>query len=458
MNRRKSKRLLNIRQRGAAILVVTILLLLVATIGTLMIGRVGLMEQKVSGTDVRSKEVYSAAIGGLEYARDWFKDNATGLHWNDADGDGLAEAGDTLGGSGPNPALAATALNADTYNHTFVMTRLTDYNDYVDADGNFDLTGAPNIVRIDSIATAQNDSHITKTVSVEVMMGRVPLFGSGVDPGGTGDITNAPPILIEGCTDDSNTITGQPDVVYNHPAQVGIDPNSVAIGTTSGMTDRDGDGDVDQDDLNDCINIEDIEAHLNLCNDDGDCDDADAFVAAGGEFRDGLETPQSLWTTIFGENTEADLREMERMDPTHFLVVDSSYPHYAGQPSWNGNTWHTNLPLNFNGPPSDSDRPVVLYFDSTVGCPPINGSTEIYGLVYFETIDCGNQGWGGGVIYGTMAKAGDLSKLNANAVIVDTNLDFQGSGEDGGTGSGSGDGNSSGIPKFSEIPGTWRDY
>ena len=59
-------------QKGVAILAITILLLLVATLGTLMVGRVGLFEQKMVGTDVRSKEVYSAAIGGLEYGVNWF--------------------------------------------------------------------------------------------------------------------------------------------------------------------------------------------------------------------------------------------------------------------------------------------------------------------------------------------------------------------------------------------------
>lgn len=432
------------QQKGVAILVITIILLLVATIGTLMIGRVGLVEQKVVGTDVRSKEVYSAAVGGLEYATDWFKGSVwTDLVWTDSDGDGLAEVGDTL-----TTGLSNTSLNADSYAHTLTYTLLTDWNDDVD--------GTPVVVRIDSLAVAVADSHITKTISKEVVRGKIHTFAGTMDPPGDADFTG-PPILIEGCTDDSNTITGQPDIIYNHPVDIGVNPNGVAVGSTSGVTDLNDDGVIDQSELNACIAIEDIEGHLNLCSTGGDCDDADDFVEDGGEFRDYLPNPMTLWQSVFGDISEADLRELERISPTQVLFVDSTYPHYGDQPSWNGNTWHTNLPVGFSGPPDADDNPVILYFDTSVGCPPINGNTEIYGLVYYETVDCGNQGWGGGVLYGTLAKSGDLSSLNANAVIINTSLDFGNGGGGGGVTPGD-DVPIDGIPKLSDVPGSWRDY
>jgi Tfp pilus assembly protein PilX len=429
-------------QRGMALLVVTILLLLVATIGTLMVGRVGLMEQKVVGSDVRNKEVYSAALGGLEYGKEWLTDNYVTTSWTDSDGDGDAEAGDTLVNS---VTLAQTQQNADNYKHTLVMTLLTDFTN--------DINDPPVIIRIDSIATGGGDSqsgdtHVTKTVSEEVMVGRIRTFPPSTTPSG-GLTVETPPILIEGCTDTTNTITGQPDVVYDHP-------NGIAVGTTRGL-DSDGDGVADRT-VEDCVDITVINNHLNLCSYTGTCEDADDFVAGGGEFRQGLSQPQSLWSTIFGDITKADLRVLERLNPSHVLVVDSTYPHYpSDQPSWNGNTWHRPLPTGMTAAgPALSMEPVILYFDQSVGCPPINGGTPIFGIVYYEKVNCGNQGWGGGVIFGTMAKAGDLSKLNANAVIVQTALDFGGAGSGpGGTVPGGPPGS---IPKVSEIPGSWRDY
>src|SRR5690606_24786079 len=107
-------------QKGVAILAITILLLLVATLGTLMVGRVGLFEQKMVGTDVRSKEVYSAAIGGLEYGVNWFnEDNVLDLAWSDDDGYGISCAGDT---ATPDPAMPDTDINDDSYAHSITYT------------------------------------------------------------------------------------------------------------------------------------------------------------------------------------------------------------------------------------------------------------------------------------------------------------------------------------------------
>src|SRR5690606_41825149 len=142
--------------KGVSILAITILLLLVAILGTLMVGRVGLFEQKMVGTDVRSKEVYSAAIGGLEYRVNWFnEDNVLDLAWRDADGDGISCAGDT---ATPDPAMPDTDLNADSYAHTITYT-LTKC-----------LHQPPAIARGSSLAVAPADSHVQKTVYVQMIL------------------------------------------------------------------------------------------------------------------------------------------------------------------------------------------------------------------------------------------------------------------------------------------------
>lgn len=407
-------------QAGVAILAITIILLLVVTIGTMMVGRVGLFEQKQTGVDVRSKEVYSAAVGGLEYGVKWYEDNMNTISFGEdaAIGDTVTLADDEL----PEPA----ELNVDTYTHQIVYTLKSDTTDEY---------GVPVVIEVASTATAANDSHVSKTVRVDVMLGKIALINSE-----GGEVLDGPPIMIEGCTTDG-AVTGSPNVVYNY----GV---GVAIGTTNGTA---GGATMEE-----CIQAEDINVHLDLCdinNDPDSCSNSDAVSAeealdAGVEFRDALEEPQSLWTTIFGAGvTLSDLKDMEQRYPEFIYIVDSSYPHYDEQPDWNGNTWHDNS--------GTADEPVIIYFDPSVGCPPINGSTTVHGLVYYAESDCGNQGWGGGTVFGTVAKSGDLQSFNANATIVSTSLDFGHFGVGDETNIPTGEG---GVNKFAEVPGTWRDF
>lgn len=411
-------------QRGVAILAITIILLIVATIATLMLGRVSQSEQKVVGTDVRSKEVYSAALGGLDYGINWFRQNFSTLVW--AGGDGCGR-----GATATPTALANTVLNADTYAHT-LSYRLKSCMDPED--------GMPAIVELTSSATATGDSHVTKQVTTEVMLGTVNLFSPTSDAGGDGTFTG-PPIMIEGCT-TAGAVTGSPNIIYSYGT-------GVAIGTTSGVS-----NDVT---LDECIAPADINVHLDLCDivtNPNSCANADAIsageaLAAGVEFRDNLEPSTSLWKSVFGDITRADLNELERREPSRIYVVDSTYPHYNGQPSWNGNTWHHNSGTLAN--------PVIIYFDESVGCPPVNGSTTVYGLIYYAKVDCGNQGWGGGTVYGTVAKAGDLQKFNANATVINTSLDFSQVPSGGGSTT-TIDLDINEVSKFSEIPGSFRDF
>src|SRR5690606_538495 len=105
MNRKKFRVRHQARESGVAILAITIILLLVATIGTMMVGRVGLFEQKLTGTDVRSKEVYAAATKGLEYGVMWVRKH------KDESPAGLADA------LANPPQLDPTEMGADFYEH-----------------------------------------------------------------------------------------------------------------------------------------------------------------------------------------------------------------------------------------------------------------------------------------------------------------------------------------------------
>ncbi len=396
-------------QAGVAILGITIILLLVATIGTLMIGRVGVAEQRMVGVDVRTREVNTAAVSGLEYAVRWLEQNYEDLVWSDADGDGVSCAGDTA----TPDALDATEMNADTYTHQLTYTLMNC------------LDQSPIVVTAQSLATAQGDTHVQKSVFVEVMIGSVidsPFGGTvqGSDP----SIFQGPPVMVESCM---SGVTGTPDIYPNE--ELGI-----AIGTTAGTV---------------------------------GCLDHGHFDLHGGS-KLALTPSMSLAEATFGiqitEFTDANdkytkeeaavkalLLAQEAANPDRVFVVDGSYPRHAGQPSWNGNTWHNNI--------GSESAPVIIYFDESVDCPKINGSTTIYGLVYFAKRVCDTNGWGGGKVYGTVAKRGDVTKFTANAEIHGESLDFGAGGGDGGDDTTIGEpGNIFEEYRFAEIPGSWRDF
>ncbi|MCK9502653.1 MAG: hypothetical protein M0Q95_00525 [Porticoccaceae bacterium] len=433
-----------INQKGAAILVITILLLLIGTIGTLMIGRIGLQEQKVVGIDVRSKEVYSAAVGGLEYSVDWVQDviNLESLTWTDVNGDGQTCDGDTASPT----AMANTTLNADVYAHNLIYTLNNCINE------------RPLFITAISQAVAQGDSHVVKAVSVDVMLGEESIFADTVT-GGTPGTFSGPPIMVEGCMDN---ITGNPDVYAN---------NGIAIGTTMGTND------------NTCLD----EGHLGLNNITGTGKAAlnptmplsEAIFGIPDVNHEDLDPSDPGYQDALNDGetqVEAMLMNLQMQDPAHVFVVNASYPYNSSvQPAPSGAGFQNEFfgEVGDDGQAgTDDDVPVILYVASKSlcvarqvyepslncdfdPCPKLNGGTTVIGLVYYADDSCTSQGFGGGTIYGTLAKKGDLEKLNSNAEIYGRDIPFSG-------GSGPGDDqidiSITSTALFSEIPGTWRDY
>jgi len=374
------------RQRGAALVAMTAVLLAVASIGVLTMSRVGQVEQRVAGNDVRLKEVYAAAIGGLEYGATWLEENFSSITWTDADSDGESEEGDTAS----PPTMANLALSADSYSRTITYTLRSSANPVDEA--------MPRIVEISSTATAVNDSHVTKTVSSTFMLSSTSLF-SPSSANGLGFA--GPPVIVEDCF---GSITGNPDA---YPL------NGTSVGTTQGTAD-------------------------DICLPPGHLD-----MNGGG--RVALSPSQSLWNTIFGpDKTEADLLAMQEEMPDRMFFVDDNYPYHGSQPSL-GTNWHADL--------GSATEPVILYFASGY-CNKINGNTVIWGIVFYADATCTSNGFGGGDIHGTLAKAGDLVKLNSNTELFGTDLDY--GGQSGGTGTEIDIGFS--VPQFTEIPGSWRDF
>ncbi len=383
------------KERGAATLVATLILVVIASLGALAVGKAAYTEQKLSGIDLRSKEVYAAAVGGLEYGkkelqRVYADTSSLELAWTNTAAGAYAAAGETA------PPLAVfTAAGgggdivegADNYTPAITYTLIT----AEDAD--------PAIIEIAATATAVGDTHVTKRVVVRML---VSTLGSASTP-------TAPPLLVENCI-PAGSITGTPDIYSG----------SVAIGTINGTES--------------CIDT----GHFDLVN--------------GGSIGTPLEQGATeLFSSLFGGLTEEQFKELAALNPAKFMYVDASYngsaqetsanSHWGvgGQGVWNGNAWHGDVGS------SGSNDQVVLYFDSSAGCPPINGSTTVYGLVYYETEDCDNPGGGGGVIYGTMAFEGNLEQFNANTELHGYDLFNPPPGTPG-------------TSSITFLPGSWKDF
>lgn len=73
-------------QRGAVVLVISVVLLIAVTLVVMYAARVGLQDQRISGNQYRHKQAFSAAEAGLEYAASYLRANTTLHSGNAADG------------------------------------------------------------------------------------------------------------------------------------------------------------------------------------------------------------------------------------------------------------------------------------------------------------------------------------------------------------------------------------
>ena len=412
------------RSRGAAVLVVTLIVLLLATLGVLMVGQAGVAEQRLAGIDVRSKEVHGAATGALDFGVAWLKHHWHDLNWqNTGSGAGPGAHLESHAG-GLTPSLQAAQMTADSYHHQITYSLLTPFHVRVGR--------SPIAIRVAATALGGDDSHVTKTVTQDVMVGYASIFGATSDPQRQG-IFSGPPLIIENCS--AASASGRLQIVH--------DAGSGALGTTQGL--------MSGAELADCLAIAHLPAQSLLCERSGDCSSPATLIAEGREFRTALATAQPLWQVIFGGATKADLHALERLHPSRILVVDDSYPRHAEQPPWSDGIWHASLPTSFSGEVGAEHDPVILFFDASVGCPTLADGVHIHGLVYVEADDC--TGWGGGQIHGTLAKAGDFAGLAQDTVLVAAQLDYTHTENDATHGS-----PVAGVARIFVAPGSWHDY
>jgi len=377
-------------QRGAATLIVTVILVVVASLTVLVVSKSAINEQKRTGIDVRSKAVYAAANGALEYGiyqlMVLYNDgDITTPKWLSGSDDGAAAADDiatlTYDFDGDGNVDAILTEDIDAFN---LATEIT-YKLITAEDEH------PAIIEIIAPVVGATESHVKKTVSVRVLREDL----------GTGSTFDSPPLVIEKCIPPGAAL-GTPDIVSDEVAIATIQGDSSSNTCLDpGHFEINGDGVVGEP-TNDTTTISVMEALLGS-------DEAWVDIKAASDIE-----------------AESGVLDAAR---TAFYVTETT-------PWGKANTQYGSL-----------TSPVVVFFAEESGCPSINGTPVIYGLVYFQAPDggCENQGAGAATVFGTVAYEGDLKKINANIVMVDTVFDTGGEGD--------------GVAKvIVPLPGSWRDF
>lgn len=131
-------------------------------------------------------------------------------------------------------------------------------------------------------------------------------------------------------------------------------------------------------------------------------------INTGGHGQSGLTVTGNIkgnaftgtaWDLVFPNTSKAEMRAAADYSTIYFYDNEIPPP----------NNWHTNV--------GTASKPGILIFDTGAGCPKLNGGVVIYGIVYYAD-NCGNQGWGGAKIYGSMVSERSITKLTANSQFI----------------------------------------
>jgi len=399
-------------QRGAATLVATVVLVLLASLTVLVVNKSSIGEQQRSGIDARSKEVYAAGNAALRYS--FYR---LMLQYNDGNvatpvwvsPDGLTTSSDGSAPAGYYSELdydlgAVTANEFEEGIGSYSLNKAKNPLDDTRARIIFELITAedehPAIIEVTAPVIGATESHVQKTISMRVLREDL----------GSGSTFDSPPLVIEDCI-PAGAVLGTPDITSDDIAIATITGGSAASTT--------------------------------------DCLDQGKFEISGGgvvgEPSNG--GADSLAEALFGSEEAlediklaAEAQEAADIPLADRTVIYVTEEYLKEGTLTNGTTpWHDNV--------GSLDNPVILFFAENSLCPSMNGSPVIYGVVYFEAPEggCENAGSGAAVVFGTVAYEGSLEKINANIEMVQ--VDFGDGGE-------SADSAKVIVP----LPGSWRDF
>jgi len=398
---------LKTRQQGASTLIVVMVLAIIMGIIALTTARTGLMEQKITGNDLRAREAQEAAEAGLEYGVAWAQKNEI--------------PNDITCSSGSLPTGCPTALTTVTGSSTGET-----YNYVLTYDVGTDS------VRITSEAKGVADNSISAISETAIKQIPIELFELG--------LPMPPPWVLAGCI--INAPTGTPDMFV-------LNSTSVAVATGSST------------DLTTCL----PQGHLGVAtwNDDNangvmDPGEEGAATSFNRDRFSGCPSPNCAWRSQF----KMDLEEAKNKATDAGHVYSASIPcgPATSSPSiyiienggpinsadMSGSCTGTGIDDNTIGAPNS---PILLIVPAVNGCPRFDGGITIYGIIYYEsTTACAANGWGGAIVHGSVIWEGDADRPNSNSQFIEAHYNNNNLNEVF----------NMGIDDATRIPGTWKDF
>lgn len=417
-------------QRGAATLLVVVVLLIGMAVITITTSRTGVVEQKIAGNDVRAKGVQEAAEAGLEYATAW-----AGKHrvpWANA-ADRLVDCGTDAG----CPNLPTNLAGQDLGNFSLSLQYERP------------LPNPDNYIKVTSTAIQpENNSSATSIAWIK--------------PGGV--LSNAgtlpPPVVMNGCMTGT---TGTPDIFPKwtdlnsnglRDANEWADANHNGAVDAGEWTDTNANGVVDNEMGPALLTSQNVMNGAAVCLDYcGSGGGAGCPVSNTAANNGGSQTHANIHEGTLVNNLVFPDRDGDGVGTIweyYFSVSQAQFQANASTTlsTAGGRYWITDTGNWPGGTYGSMDDPVIIVFAN--GCPKPSGNTTIYGILFFNAVD-GCQispmnGWGSVKIYGSLGFNGNVNKMNANLEVH-------------GVGDGSGMTNVTEIPiDASKLPGTWKDF
>lgn len=442
------------RQQGAATLIVVSVLAIAMALVALTISNTGVMEQRISGNDLRAREAQEAAEAGLNYGLAWARKHA--IPGNPAAGNFVKTACPGGNGCPPDPDKIKGSSTGENYGYSL------EYFKYPSS-----IKVVSTAFPVDGSGKKSDDSLSARS---ETFIKQVPkrLFQGGV--------VMPPPWVVNGCV---AKVTGNPNLLL-------LDAHSKAILTSLASINLDTMANAalltPEQLLNAalklCLDVELLGLHLgvNLWVDadvDGVLDDKSAEVGTGivleqakntDSFKCDAGDTHCAWNQFF--NLSVDATADVAVDVGQVFGESDKIP--CG-PALSASVYVVNKtnPINasdiidisgdcekITGVDSKTigapNNPIILIVPKEAGCPKFNGGITIFGIVYFESQNaCKANGWGGATIYGSVIWEGDVDKPNANSKFIEVDYARNGSLDEV---------FNIGPDDAVNLPGTWKDF
>jgi len=241
------------RQPGIITIAIVLILLLSLTFIALTTSRTAMVEQQITGNDMRAREAFESAEANMEWSLAYLTNDKSFSNYK-----GLAWADDPSGKqiSVPNANTGDLVTDQDNFSYSFQVR--------------YERRPGSNFIKIISTTNETSDNSITATSEQYVKAASIFDNNPGFNP---------PPLLMDGCLSD---VLGTPDIY------IGARADGVAAGTSKSPVNQGAWGDGNDTD-NSCLK----QGHLN---------------AHGGQPKGEIFTNGQLWQYVFGNYTRAQIQ------------------------------------------------------------------------------------------------------------------------------------------------------